>query len=215
MTGPTHRWIAQIALAVVIPGTVTWVVAPVALAQSPATDGAVAAPEQTFLYFLFGGGGVIGVACTGSIQTLDSGAGLPYTYEGNDYCVPHLVTCPPGDTRGPGDYLVDFTVENPSSASRAFNVTLSDPNGWLVGAYATRTNVSAEEFGEGSFDKGVTLTIPLRWSTPFETRQEIVVDLRSLSSDGGAFLNISNRLYPTVRDFDRRRLERSWGDFWQ
>jgi hypothetical protein len=89
------------------------------------------------------------------------------------------------------------------------------PNGWLAGAYVTKTDVSAEEFGEGSFDKGVVLTIPLRWSTPFETRQEIVGDLRALSSDGGAFLNISNRLYPTVRDFDRSRLERSWGDFWQ
>jgi hypothetical protein len=88
-------------------------------------------------------------------------------------------------------------------------------NGWAAGAYVTRTDVSADDFGEGSFDKGVVLTIPLRWTTPFETRQEIVGDLRSLSSDGGAFLNIANRLYPTVRDFDRRRLERSWGDFWQ
>jgi hypothetical protein len=76
---------------------------------------------------------LLGTLCSGLIQTLDSGAGLPYTYEGNDYCVPHTVTCAPGDTRGPGDYLVDFTVENPSSANRAFNVTLSDPNGWLVG----------------------------------------------------------------------------------
>jgi hypothetical protein len=88
-------------------------------------------------------------------------------------------------------------------------------NGWMVGAFVTRTNVSAEDFGEGSFDKGILLTIPLRWSTPFETRQEINGDLRSLSSNAGAQLNIANRLYPTVRDFDKRRLERSWGDFWQ
>lgn len=88
-------------------------------------------------------------------------------------------------------------------------------NGWMVGAFVTKTNVSAEEFGEGSFDKGILLTIPLRWSTPFETRQEINGDLRSLSSNGGAQLNVANRLYPTVKDFDKRRLERSWGDFWQ
>ena len=30
-------------------------------------------------------------------------------------------------------------------------------NGWMVGAYVTKTNVSAEEFGEGSFDKGILL----------------------------------------------------------
>jgi hypothetical protein len=88
-------------------------------------------------------------------------------------------------------------------------------NGWSAGAFVTKTNVSAEDFGEGSFDKGILLTIPLRWSTPFETRQEINGDLRSLSSNAGAQLNIANRLYPTVRDFDKRRLERSWGDFWQ
>jgi hypothetical protein len=88
-------------------------------------------------------------------------------------------------------------------------------NGWMVGAFVTKTNVSAEEFGEGSFDKGILLTIPLRWSTPFETRQEINGDLRSLSSNGGAQLNVANRLYPTVKEYDRRRLERSWGDFWQ
>ena len=46
-------------------------------------------------------------------------------------------------------------------------------NGWSVGAYATKTDVTADEFGEGSFAKGVTLTIPLRWATPFETRQTI------------------------------------------
>jgi hypothetical protein len=76
---------------------------------------------------------LIGAACTGLIQTLDSGTGLPYTFEGNDYCVPHTVTCAPGDVNTPGDYLVDFTIENPSTAARLFNVTLSDPNGWLVG----------------------------------------------------------------------------------
>ena len=88
-------------------------------------------------------------------------------------------------------------------------------NGVKMGVFATKTDVSASDFGEGSFDKGILLTIPLRWTTPFETRQEINGDLRSLSSDGGAQLAIANRLYPTVRDLDKQRLERSWGEFWQ
>lgn len=88
-------------------------------------------------------------------------------------------------------------------------------SGWSVGAFATRTDVSAADFGEGSFDKGITVSIPLRWSTPFETRQTIDGSLRSLSSDGGARLNIANRLHPTVRDFNRGSLERNWGAFWQ
>jgi hypothetical protein len=88
-------------------------------------------------------------------------------------------------------------------------------NGWSVGAYATKTDVTADEFGEGSFAKGVTLTIPLRWSTPFETRQTVNGDLSSLSNNGGAFLNIQNRLFPIVRDLDRNHLEQNWGAFWQ
>ncbi len=88
-------------------------------------------------------------------------------------------------------------------------------NGWSVGAYATKTDVTSEDFGEGSFQKGVTLSIPLRWATPFETRQTINGNVTSLESNGGAFLNIQNRLYPMVRDYDRYHLEQNWGAFWE
>lgn len=96
-----------------------------------------------------------------------------------------------------------------------FTLSRQFANGWEVGAFFTKTDVPASDFGEGSFDKGILLTIPLRWATPFETRQTISGDLRSLSSDGGARLNIANRLYPTVRDYDKARLENNWGSYWQ
>jgi len=88
-------------------------------------------------------------------------------------------------------------------------------NGWSVGAYATKTDVTEDEFGEGSFAKGLTLSIPLRWSTPFETRQTVSGNLSSLANNGGAFLNIQNRLWPIIRDTDRSHLEQNWGSFWQ
>ena len=88
-------------------------------------------------------------------------------------------------------------------------------NGWAIGGYVTRTDVSEDEFGEGSYDKGILVTIPLRWATPFETRQTISGDVRSLSSDGGAQLNIANRLYPTIRRLQKPRLEENWGAFWE
>ena len=81
--------------------------------------------------------------------------------------------------------------------------------------YATKTDVSASDFGEGSFDKGVTLEIPFRWTVPFETRARNSLSLTSVSRDGGARLDISNRLYPIVRDLDRNRLAGNWGSFWQ
>lgn len=88
-------------------------------------------------------------------------------------------------------------------------------NGWSVGAFVTKTDVTADDFGEGSFDKGLTISIPLRWSTPFETRQTISGELRSLASNGGATLDVENRLYPIVRDMDQDHLEQNWGSFWQ
>jgi Exopolysaccharide biosynthesis protein YbjH len=88
-------------------------------------------------------------------------------------------------------------------------------NGWEVGAYVTRTDISEQEFGEGSYDKGIIVSIPLRWATPFETRQTISGDVRSLSSDGGAQLNVANRLYPTIRRLQKPRLEENWGAFWE
>ena len=94
-------------------------------------------------------------------------------------------------------------------------VTRRFANGWAVGAYATKTDVSASDFGEGSFDKGVTLEIPFRWTVPFETRARNSLSLTSVSRDGGARLDISNRLYPIVRDLDRNRLAGNWGSFWQ
>lgn len=96
-----------------------------------------------------------------------------------------------------------------------FHLNRRFANGWAVGAYFTLTDVSSEDFGEGSFDKGVTLEIPFRWTVPFETRATNDLTLTSISRDGGARLDISNRLYPIVRDHGRGKLEQNWGSFWQ
>lgn len=88
-------------------------------------------------------------------------------------------------------------------------------NGWKLGVYATATNVSADEFGEGSFDKGITMTIPFQWATGNSTRNTSDFVLRSLARDGGARLDVDGRLYDTVRDTHRPDLERRWGRFWR
>lgn len=88
-------------------------------------------------------------------------------------------------------------------------------NGWSVGAFATLTDVSFEDFGEGSFDKGIRFTVPLSWllGTPNRTNSEVV--LRPIQRDGGARLNLSNRLYPTVRDSHAPEMRDQWGRFWR
>ena len=88
-------------------------------------------------------------------------------------------------------------------------------NGWRIGAYATKTDLSAEEFGEGSFDKGVTLSIPLGWATGQASRDRVSTNIRSLSRDGGSRVNVNGRLYDRVRESHTVDLYEGWGRFWR
>jgi hypothetical protein len=69
-------------------------------------------------------------------------------------------------------------------------------NGFSIGAFFTRTNVSAEDFGEGSFDKGLFLRIPLHLVLPMNTKSGYSTVVRSIERDGG------------------RRLEGGVGNLW-
>ncbi|MFI0396206.1 YjbH domain-containing protein [Paracoccus jiaweipingae] len=88
-------------------------------------------------------------------------------------------------------------------------------NGWKLGAFATKTDMSAEEFGEGSFDKGIRLSIPLGWATGQPSKATVGQETRSLTRDGGARLDLPNRLYDTVRPNDAGKLYEGWGKFWR
>lgn len=95
------------------------------------------------------------------------------------------------------------------SLDREFN------NGWRVGAYATLTDVPFDDFGEGSFDKGIRLTIPLGWQTGQASRRVGNVVLQPLTRDGGARLKVQDRLYEVIRDSHSPILEGRWGRFWR
>ena len=88
-------------------------------------------------------------------------------------------------------------------------------NGWRIGAYATKTDMSEEEFGEGSFDKGVTLSIPLNWATGVASKELVEADIRSLSRDGGARVRVDGRLYESIRASQTNKLYDGWGKFWR
>lgn len=96
-----------------------------------------------------------------------------------------------------------------------FSVRRRFDNGWELGGFFTLTDVPFEEFGEGSFDKGLTLTIPLGWASNRETRERVSTTVRSLTRDGGARLNVPDRLWTDVRDASQQRLGTQWGGVWQ
>jgi len=77
-------------------------------------------------------------------------------------------------------------------------------NGMTMGAYATKTNVSAAEFGEGSFDKGIYFSIPLDTVLPRSTRSRATINWAPLIRDGGAMLNRKYPLYNLTGERDER-----------
>jgi hypothetical protein len=93
--------------------------------------------------------------------------------------------------------------------ARVFN------NGWQVSAFATFTDASAEEFGEGSFDKGILLRIPTSWVAGKPSRSNFFVDLRPIQRNGGARLFVEDRLYEKVRDYHEKGVDDSFGRFWR
>ena len=76
-----------------------------------------------------------------------------------------------------------------------FEVSRRFESGVRVGAWATFTNVVAQAFGEGSFDKGFYIVIPFDLFLTRSTTASGAFAFRPLTRDGGQRLNLSNRLY--------------------
>ncbi|PNO61804.1 YjbH domain-containing protein [Aeromonas hydrophila] len=68
-------------------------------------------------------------------------------------------------------------------------------SGIVMGAYATLTDVSADEYGEGSFTKGIYVTIPFDLMLIRPTTSKGTIGWVPLTRDGGQMLNRSQSLY--------------------
>jgi hypothetical protein len=88
-------------------------------------------------------------------------------------------------------------------------------NGWRVGAFATVTDASAEEFGDGAFDKGIRFSIPLNWALGNESQGSLGATLRPNTGDGGAKLDVDGRLYNSIRSYHTGALDPEWGRVWR
>ncbi|PIE10270.1 MAG: hypothetical protein CSA72_09730 [Rhodobacterales bacterium] len=88
-------------------------------------------------------------------------------------------------------------------------------NGFKIGAYFTLTDVSFEDFGEGSFDKGIRFEVPVSWLTGKPSRNVVSQTLQPVTRDGGARLHVPDRLYETTRDYRAVNLTDGWGRFFR
>ncbi|WP_133406276.1 YjbH domain-containing protein [Parashewanella tropica] len=87
-----------------------------------------------------------------------------------------------------GRYLTEdhgFTVD----FSKRFD------NGVIAGAFATKTNLSAQEFGEGSFTKGFYISIPFDLMTVKPSTERVGISWLPLQRDGGSMLSRKYSLY--------------------
>ena len=88
--------------------------------------------------------------------------------------------------------------------SRRFN------SGVRVGAWATFTNVSPAQFGEGSFDKGFYMVIPFDLFLTRSSTASGVFGFRPLTRDGGQRLGLAGRLYDITSQANLGAISRDW-----
>ena len=85
-------------------------------------------------------------------------------------------------------------------------------NGWEIGAFATLTDVDFAVFGEGSFDKGIVIKVPLNWLSGKKSRQIRSAVIRPIQGDGGAklFLNDDKYLYRNIKAYGKHSFLNNW-----
>jgi hypothetical protein len=115
---------------------------------------------------------------------------------------------------GVQDILVKFSYGKYLAGDIGGTLDLSRvfANGVKIGAYATRTNVDYAQFGEGSFDKGIYLSIP--FDAFFAKHSDSTANLlfTPLIRDGGAMLMRKYKLYDMTKTRSDRALSFGPGD---
>ncbi|MCG7489679.1 YjbH domain-containing protein [Vibrio sp. Of14-4] len=67
--------------------------------------------------------------------------------------------------------------------------------GIIVGVYATKTDLTAEEYGEGSYNKGFYISIPFDILTVKPSTNRAVISWEPLTRDGGQMLRKKHNLF--------------------
>tara|TARA_B100000700_G_scaffold201677_1_gene221815 strand:+ start:123 stop:2276 length:2154 start_codon:yes stop_codon:yes gene_type:complete len=102
-------------------------------------------------------------------------------------------------------YNLDFAVHAGKYLAKdvgaTFEARRTFPNGWSVGLWATFTDVSYVDFGEGSFDKGLFFNIPLSTYFGPKDRNSFRTYLRPIQRDGGQRIeDYSSNLWWDIRN---------------
>lgn len=88
-------------------------------------------------------------------------------------------------------------------------------SGFVVGAFFSQTDISKEEFGEGSFDKGWYFHLPIEVFLTNYTRGMTGFGLRPLVRDGAAILSHGHTLYGVSDDASRFNILKDWNEIYK
>ncbi len=110
---------------------------------------------------------------------------------------------------GWNDVLATLSAGRYLAGDRGVTVDMARtfPNGVRFGGYFTKTNVTAVQFGEGSFDKGIYVAIPFDAMMTKTSGKMATLVWQPLLRDGGARLDRAVRLYDMTRLLDERELQ--------
>jgi len=115
-------------------------------------------------------------------------------------------------------YLFPMGIESNISYGRylakddgfTFDLSRRSSSGFKAGIYFTRTNVSSELFGEGSFDKGFYFQIPMDLFSKDYKGGYSNFKLSPLTRDGGAKLEFDKDLRGLIYNSSLNELKQSW-----
>ena len=94
-----------------------------------------------------------------------------------------------------------------------FDLSRTTKSGFKAGVYFTRTNVSADLFGEGSFDKGFYFQIPLDLFMSNYNGNYSSFKLSPLTRDGGARLMHDKDLRGLIYNSSYYDLSQQWDGY--
>ena len=82
--------------------------------------------------------------------------------------------------------------------------------GYTVGAYWSQSSVSWDDFGEGSFDKGIFFQIPLEYFYSYNRSGLLNFGIQPMTRDGQAKLGDGMMLYGTLINHSSKLVNAFW-----
>ena len=93
------------------------------------------------------------------------------------------------------------------------NLSRRMQSGWRAGFWFSNTNITAEQFGEGSFDKGFYFSIPMDIFSKKYNKNVNGFSMRTMTRDGAQQLELRNRLIDSFYGSGYQEINENWNNY--